>query len=158
MKKNIGLILLVLIFTTGCGCTLHFYVNKKPTVLSCYGEEVKKEYTTNTTILWYFNEKTNFLESYTQKMTIDYGSNTDLASKKYQDFLDLCGEIGNFSGVSCSGNKIEENKVVIELNVILSELEEGNIFGEDLKDKYVSFETVKDKMRNFNPPMTCEES
>lgn len=157
MKKFIVLILVVLIFTTGCGCTLSFYANKKTTLLSCHGEDVKKEYTTNTTLLWHFNEKTNLLESYTQQMTIDYGSNTDLASKKYQDFLDLCDEISNFSGVSCSGNRVEENRIAIELNVILSELEEGNIFGEDLKDEYVSLDAVKDKMRNFDPPMTCEE-
>ncbi len=153
MKTNlfIMLILLVLLFTPGCTT-----ITKKAKVLSCKSEILQEDYVANDIRTFYFNKDNDSLESYAQKMTIDYGSNSSLFSEKYQDALNLCEEWSSLSGVSCKAEKKNET-LVIELGVLLSELEDDSIFGENLKDKYISYDAMKEKMENSEPSWTCEE-
>jgi len=147
MKTNlfIMLILLVLLFTPGCTT-----ITKKAKVLSCKHKEVQQDYEVDEVCTYYFNKDNESLESYVQKMTIDYGSNSSLFSEKYQDALNLCEEWSSLSGVSCKAEKKNET-LVIELGVLLSELEDDSIFGENLKDKYISYDAMKEKMENSGP-------
>lgn len=153
MKRFIMLILLVLLFTTGCTT-----ITKKAKVLSCKSEILQEDYVANDIRTFYFNKDNDSLESYVQKMTIDYGSNSSLFSEKYQDALNLCEEWRSLSGVSCKVDKSDNREIlVIELGVLLSELEDDSIFGENLKDKYISYDAMKEKMENSEPSCTCEE-
>ncbi len=153
MKRFIMLILLILLFATGCNVTV-----KKAKVLSCKSENVQNDYVANDIRTFYFNIDNDSLEAYAQKMTVDYGSNFSLASEKYQDALNLCDEWRSLSGVSCKAEKSDDNaSVVIEIGVLLSELDNDSIFGENLKDKYISYDALKEKMLTSETSWNCED-
>jgi len=155
MQKNLFIILTLFALLFATGCTK---ITKKAKVLSCKHKEVQQDYEVDEVCTYYFNKDNESLESYVQKMTIDYGSNSSLFSEKYQDFLKLCDGVYNTSGVSCKVDKSDNHEIlVIELGVLLSELDDDSIFGENLKDKYISYDAMKEKMENSEPSWTCEE-
>lgn len=153
MKRCMIFILLTLLLITGCTMNV-----KKAKVLSCKRENIQEDYVSNDIRTFYFNKDNDSLESYAQKMTVDYGSNFSLASEKYQDALNLCDEWRSLSGVSCKAEKSDEKaSVVIELGVLLSELDNDSVFGENLKDKYISYDAMKEKIINSDSSWSCED-
>jgi len=166
MKKKLFMILVLILGITILGCSLQkkkdIENDKEEKILSCKIKATNESegISISESRTFYFDDKNSEkLTKYIQTVSFDYKSieAINYGEKNYNSAIKTCNDLKDLSGVHCSIKNNDDNNLVVELEVVLKELEEGTELADNLENlKDLSYNQIYDGFKNSDSPWKCE--